>query len=331
MKLLQLTTTASVFSLLFFNIFTSSAEAQTQDSYSKTIRLNASFARPVNIRTSVRGRVVAQSDGCNKPGSYKTSPPGKVEVACGQAEAKASSSVKYRLTGRRLTGTLRVSGQVRLPSTGYVYATSSAKVVATAKVASRSVQTVNMSFDPFQLSQMTGENRLTSYFSAIDDKTGEILTQGTLFDIQSDYEGTIGWKNGAIDLSGFKSGIFSIDLGNEFSNLEGNLLIEYKDGVMTRSEDTGLFAGLLSPTPGPSGLRLGNSLVGGGREIDFSFTLPSFAKAVSLPHTIQWTGGPIRIKRKADVPEPITIVGTLSGFGIMMGWRRRSLKLSQKK
>jgi hypothetical protein len=271
-------------------------------------------------------------------GSYNTSPPGKVTRACGSATATASSSANYRLTGRRLTGRLQVSGQVSLPlnTPGHVYATSSAKVVARARVAGRSGQresspSVNMSFDPFELSQLAGENRLRSYFSAIDEKTGETLTQGTLFDIQSDYEGTIGWKNGALDLSGFKSGIFSIDLGNEFTNLEGNLLIEYQNGVMTRSEDTGLFAGLLSPVPSSGGLRLGNSLVGSGREIDFSFTLPSFARAVSLPYTIELTGGPVSINRNVGIPEPMTIVGTLSGFGMMMGWRRRSLKLSEKK
>jgi len=145
-------------------------------------------------------------------------------------------------------------------------------------------------------------------FSLFDIDTGELLLQDRLLDIQAavrgtgGFDGSIAWDADAGQfVVNAHDADFSIVMESAFGLSRGSLFLEIRGGLVTRSDDTGLFDGLLPSlgTLGSFSLPLGSITVDydlgdldrfGQRNLDLEFGFSgggeAFAQRISEPWTL---------------------------------------------
>ncbi|MEG3440260.1 hypothetical protein V0288_24245 [Pannus brasiliensis CCIBt3594] len=155
-------------------------------------------------------------------------------------------------------------------------------------------------------------------FSVTDPNTGEVLSSGKLFDITNTGDGRVNWGDQSLDFA-ISEGTFSITLDSPFirADQRGSLFLEVQKGIITRSEDSGIFENWL-PGIGSSGTFSISSAAGTGftPDLNFDYDLGDFGRDVDVE--LSADGGVL------PVPEPSTVsplsVGVL-GL-IFLGWKR---------
>lgn len=252
----------------------------------KSQRISKTYSVDITKATNVIGEALSEVGSCKKTDTYNQ--PVKTDSAsaeCGLAKAFASSSDQTTIIGRTLSGQLLASANISIPvgTKGRVRASSSVKVVVTARGLSQGL-VIETSLNLAEMTQLAGDNSLVNSFVALDETTEEVIASGTLLNVQSNYQGTIGWNENSLDLTGLESGIFSLSLNEELASIPGSLLVEYENGTAKRLEETGVFTGCL-PSDGTCNNL--NSAVGGDGEVKLSFNLPSFAENVTVLETFQ--------------------------------------------
>lgn len=160
-----------------------------------------------------------------------------------------------------------------------------------------------------------GEARDTISFSIQDPDTEETILEGTFLDIIADLQGALELDDVA-SFTGVTEGVFSINLDSPFINTSGSLLAEFKDGILTTSNDSGIFDGLL-PSVGSLGT--------------FNFSMPKLEFSYDLPcfdeNVLFFVDSRVSGSARVVVPEPLTIFGT--GMAICFGAAfKRKLKRS---
>lgn len=160
-------------------------------------------------------------------------------------------------------------------------------------------------------------------FTVTDPDTGAILNSGQFLDITSTGDGTVNWDDDSLDFA-ISDGTFSIDLNSPFipDNQRGTLLLKVQGGIITDSQDTGIFDGYL-PQIGSSGTF---SVFGSDFKPDltFDYDLGDFGKEVDLEITAD--GGAIPVPESSTMnPLSLGVLGLIF-LGGKRFWRSSSKK-----
>jgi len=160
-------------------------------------------------------------------------------------------------------------------------------------------------------------------FTVTDPDTGAILNSGQFLDITSTGDGTVNWDDDSLDFA-ISNGTFSIDLNSPFipANQRGTLLLKVQGGIITDSQDTGIFDGYL-PQIGSSGTF---SVSGSDFKPDltFDYDLGDFGKEVDLELTAD--GGAIPVPESSTMnPLSLGVLGLIF-LGGKRFWRSSSKK-----
>ncbi|TRU90157.1 MAG: hypothetical protein EWV76_06100 [Microcystis novacekii Mn_MB_F_20050700_S1] len=160
-------------------------------------------------------------------------------------------------------------------------------------------------------------------FTVTDPDTGSILSSGQFLDITSTGDGSVNWGENSLDFA-ISNGTFSIDLNSPFipDNQRGTLSLKVQGGIITDSQDSGIFDGYL-PAIGSSG----TFSVSGSNfkpDLTFDYNLGDFGKEVDLELTAD--GGAI------PVPESSTMNPlSLGVLGLIFLGGKRFRRSSSKK
>ena len=146
-------------------------------------------------------------------------------------------------------------------------------------------------------------------FTVTDPDTGAILNSGQFLDITSTGDGTVNWDDDSLDFA-ISDGTFSIDLNSPFipDNQRGTLLLKVQGGIITDSQDSGIFDGYL-PQIGSSGTF---SVSGSDFKPDltFDYDLGDFGKEVDLEITAD--GGAIPVPESSTMnPLSLGVLGLI--------------------
>jgi len=160
-------------------------------------------------------------------------------------------------------------------------------------------------------------------FTVTDPDTGSILSSGQFLDITSTGDGSVNWGENSLDFA-ISDGTFSIDLNSPFipDNQRGTLLLKVQGGIITDSQDTGIFDGYL-PQIGSSGTF---SVSGSDFKPDltFDYDLGDFGKEVDLELTAD--GGAIPVPESSTMnPLSLGVLGLIF-LGGKRFWRSSSKK-----
>jgi hypothetical protein len=160
-------------------------------------------------------------------------------------------------------------------------------------------------------------------FTVTDPDTGSILNSGQFLDITSTGDGSVNWGENSLDFA-ISDGTFSIDLNSPFipDNQRGTLLLKVQGGIITDSQDTGIFDGYL-PQIGSSGTF---SVSGSDFKPDltFGYDLGDFGKEVDLELTAD--GGAIPVPESSTMnPLSLGVLGLIF-LGGKRFWRSSSKK-----
>lgn len=255
---------------------------------------------------------------------------------CGlnSAISNASDSVNISLnadkTLNKFTGSLLINGKaVRGPfGSGTVKASSKALIRVTTRGRNLSGTLDGTPvYGERQIPQ--GQNNSQSNSTTItavvrDSQTQSVLAQQNLYKTTYNLQftgvpGGVIWDSNSIDFWNISTGTFSINYGS-WTNKQGNLFLEFRNGKVFRSEDSGFFDTWL-PAVGTSAsfISLNKPAVS---DLGFNYKIPDFGRNVDL--TIN---GEIF---STAVPEPISLAGTLTalGFGTFFRFKYRRNKQS---
>lgn len=160
-------------------------------------------------------------------------------------------------------------------------------------------------------------------FTVTDPDTGSILSSGQFLDITSTGDGSVNWGENSLDFA-ISDGTFSIDLNSPFipDNQRGTLSLKVQGGIITDSQDSGIFDGYL-PQIGSSGTF---SVSGSDFKPDltFDYNLGDFGKEVDLELTAD--GGAIPVPESSTMnPLSLGVLGLIF-LGGKRFWRSSSKK-----
>jgi len=136
-------------------------------------------------------------------------------------------------------------------------------------------------------------------------------------------DGTVNWGENSLDFA-ISDGTFSIDLNSPFipDNQRGTLLLKVQGGIITDSQDSGIFDGYL-PQIGSSG----TFSVSGSNfkpQLSFDYNLGDFGKEVDLEITAD--GGAIPVPESSTMnPLSLGVLGLIF-LGGKRFWRSSSKK-----
>jgi hypothetical protein len=162
----------------------------------------------------------------------------------------------------------------------------------------------------------------------VTDLISQVVTTGQLYDVTSSLSGpgTFSWGSNTFSLNAIDFD-FSIDLNSPFTVQHGTAVLQVRNGIVTISSGTGIFAGLF-PSVGSAGnfsipfgahfsldYNLGDF---NGDPLAVQFTLADSGSASVAPPPSGPTGSPTDI-----VPEPTTWA-TASFAILLIGAARRS-------
>ncbi|PSB04995.1 hypothetical protein [Merismopedia glauca] len=217
------------------------------------------------------------------------------KLSCGAISSEASTlvNVLFDRNTNTFTGKLAVEGYVTKPtlprlSQGGVFASSSAQLT---------VQTLaQQPSGSFNLASIDGSAALPSGYKPTNSTTiiqyqvkerrsPKVLAQGNLFQITSTLDRQIKWERDSLDFTGVKEGTFSLRFG-KFTNKRGHLSLEFKQGKIWKSEDSGFFEGWLPAVGTSSNFRLDSSRLNQSFNSDFHYNLGNFGKPVIL--SLNW-------------------------------------------
>lgn len=160
-------------------------------------------------------------------------------------------------------------------------------------------------------------------FTVTDPDTGSILSSGQFLDITSTGDGSVNWGENSLDFA-ISDGTFSIDLNSPFipDNQRGTLLLKVQGGIITDSQDSGIFDSYL-PQIGSSG----TFSVSGSNfkpDLTFGYDLGDFGKEVDLELTAD--GGAIPVPESSTMnPLSLGVLGLIF-LGGKRFWRSSSKK-----
>ena len=146
-------------------------------------------------------------------------------------------------------------------------------------------------------------------FTVIDPDTEAILNSGQFLDITSTGDGSVNWDDDSLDFA-ISDGTFSIDLNSPFipEKQRGILLLKVQEGIITDSQDSGIFDGYLPQIGSP-----GTFSIGGPNfkpDLTFAYDLGDFGKDVDLELTAD--GGAISVPESSTMnPLNLGILGLI--------------------
>lgn len=156
-----------------------------------------------------------------------------------------------------------------------------------------------------------------------DPDDGHQLLDEMLWDIKVDIaRGTALWGDGgkvSID-GGTGSGTFSIVMDSPYlTSATGSLSVSWANGLITASDDSGTWDGLLPAVGAPAAFNINLGDADGGFDIGYDFTSEFGSGDFGIQATVGASGA-----AEEAVPEPATIVvwSLLGGLTITVAWRR---------
>ena len=268
--------------------------------------------------------------------SYTISPPvpslpfihtHSTSAAIGSASATASSKVQINTIGvGTVSGLINASGTASAQKRGEVACAGSYAGV-TARQRIRLPFGLVIWGPRFALDFVSGGGcairKDPIKFTVTDPDTGSILSSGQFLDITSTGDGSVNWGENSLDFA-ISDGTFSIDLNSPFipDNQRGTLSLKVQGGIITDSQDSGIFDGYL-PAIGSSG----TFSVSGSNfkpDLTFDYNLGDFGKDVDLEITAD--GGAIPVPESSTMnPLSLGVLGLIF-LGGKRFWRSSSKK-----
>ena len=163
-------------------------------------------------------------------------------------------------------------------------------------------------------------------FTVTNLDTGEIVTTELFsFEVDLDAPGTASWQNGIVQLDGIE-GSLSVRMDSPFiTSGTGNLLAEFSNGIITSSNDSGIFDGLLPSVGSPANFSFNLGGADGFVDIDFDF---GSENTNGYEFNTEFIAEAQVLERGETTPEPSAILGLLTMGGIALGASKK--KQSQR-
>lgn len=225
------------------------------------------------------------------------------------ATANSSATVNPFTLGGPISGTIDSDGSIVVLPGGTCCAISSAAIVLTGGTGAAHGSagwTEDMGMEGDGGGVTEGETAKDPIDFHVTDLLTGLVTDGTLFTVSSDLEhGTWTWNGGtfALNASDFD---FSIAIDSPFTVQQGTANLQVRNGVITVSSGTGMFAGLFPSVGGA-----GNFSVPFGSSFALDYNLGSFnGDPLAVTFTLGDSGS------SCTIPEPSS--AGLSGLAALL-------------
>lgn len=231
-------------------------------------------------------------------------------VWAGSSVANTSWSIQQQ--GSMLAGSNRAWGAVGVANFGTMFAFSESKLNLKSGVAD--MRTGQLVWQPLWSDTASGTAAIDPIDVTITDADDIELLTDTLVDIEhklhrgTSLDSTFGWKDGWLFADGVLDGTFSAVVESPYvpAAERGSALLKIENGIVTESEDSGIFAGLLPGvgTPGTFNVPFVNQIT-----LDYSY--PNIGENIA-----------IELAGAGSAPEPATLSLLMLG-GVALLRRRQ--------
>jgi hypothetical protein len=167
------------------------------------------------------------------------------------------------------------------------------------------------------------------FFEVVDLATGSVLSSGDLLSIVGDVDGAgsqIVWDNtGLVSVSATEASM-TIDIPGTFTTQQGALVLQVAGGIVTQSDDSGMFDGLLPPVGSPGNFSFQAAGAGGILlDYDTGFFAPTDDGMTGINIHFDNAGEANDAVSDTGIPEPISLAGFGAGLLALAAvtWRRR--------
>jgi hypothetical protein len=274
------------------------------------------------------------------------------------SSAFATSTATASINGNTITGTTIASGSAFASPPPFPFRTSSATATISAKLVTGQLG-VNpfgqFTWKPLFWSIVSGSASDSARrvqdpiaFRITDPTTQNVLRTGNLLDISANFDsGSIQWgvadnpsnpgdgstpptEDDKLDIAFANKGSFTIDLTDSAVINPGLFQVEAKEGKITDIKTTGRFATLTSlPSVGDrSTFSIPfSSIFPKEIPVDFAFTGLNNGNAINVDYHIYGVGFGNADAEVHEVPEPLTILGSMAALGFG-AYAERKRKLS---